>query len=93
MRAALVAAAVAVLVGVTGCRDTVWPSDAHPQEFCEAVTGRAFTEGEYDDLRSLGTPEDFPHEARRYLLDLADADDTDPADEAAFASYVDSHCG
>lgn len=93
MRVRVPAAAAVVLVLAAGCRATEWPSDADQAEFCDVVTGLHFTEGGYDDtLERLGTPQDLPFEARRYLLDLAEGNDTDPAGEQALATYVGDHC-
>ena len=93
MRVRALAAAAVVLVLAAGCRATEWPSDADRSEFCDVVTGPHFTEGGYDDaLERLGTPQDLPFEARRYLLDLDEGKDPDPAGEQAFDQYVSEHC-
>lgn len=87
------AAAVAVVALASGCRETQWPSDADRAEFCAGFTGVQFTESGIDEgLRELGTPEDLPFEARRYLLDLDEGRTTDPAGEKAFDDYVADHC-
>lgn len=91
MRVAVAAAAVVALA--SGCRETQWPSDADRAEFCDGFTGPQFTESGIDDgLRQLGTPEDLPFEARRYLLDLDEGRDPDRADEQAFDAYVADRC-
>lgn len=93
MRVRVLAAAAVVLTLAAGCRATEWPSDADPQAFCDAFTGRQLTEGGIDeDLRRLGTPENLPFEARRYLLDLDEGKEPDPLDEQVFATYVAEHC-
>ena len=87
------AAAAAVLALATGCRATEWPSDADRSEFCDVVTGLHFTEGGYDDaLERLGTPEDLPFEARRYLLHHAGNGESDPVGDKALDAYVADHC-
>lgn len=92
MRAPVVAALAAVVLLTGGCRETQWPSDADRSEFCEIVTGLHFTEGGDDALARVGTPQDLPFEARRYLLDLDGGTTTDPAGEQAFDDYVADHC-
>ncbi|WP_182377378.1 hypothetical protein [Nocardioides sp. WS12] len=88
-----VAAVAVVLVAATGCRATEWPSDADQAQFCEDMTGTQFRESGIDDLIvHHGTPRDLPFEARRYLLDLADGNETDPVGEQALAKYVTDHC-
>lgn len=93
MRVRVTAAAAVVLVLAAGCRDTQWPSDADQAAFCDGFTGLQFTEDGIDEgLRQLGTPRDLPFEARRYLLDLDEGKDPDPAGEQAFDQYVSEHC-
>lgn len=88
-----VAAVAVVLLAATGCRATHWPSDADQAQFCEVVTGPDFTEGGYDDaLERVGTPQNLLFEARRYLLDLADGNETDPAGKKALETYVGDNC-
>lgn len=88
-----VAAVAVVLVAATGCRATQWPSDADPAQFCEDMTGNQFRESGIDELIvQHGTPENLPFEARRYLLDLAEGKDTDPADEKVLDTYVSDYC-
>lgn len=93
MRVRALAAAAVVLVLTAGCRATEWPSDADRSAFCEVVTGLPFTEdGDVAALERLGTPEDLPFEARRYLLDLDEGEDPDPLGEQALDQYVAEHC-
>ncbi|NYI43660.1 hypothetical protein BJ993_000740 [Nocardioides aromaticivorans] len=93
MRVRTLAAAAVVLTLAAGCRATEWPSDADPAEFCDGFTGLQFTEDGIDEgLRQLGTPQDLPFEARRYLLDLDEGKDPDPAGEQAFEEYVAAYC-
>lgn len=92
-RVRVTAAAAVVLVLAGGCRDTQWPSRADRAEFCDVVTGPGFDEDRFDDrLVHLGTPQDLPYEARRYLLDLADGHDPVPAEQQVFETYVADHC-
>ncbi|QSR27635.1 hypothetical protein CFH99_18585 [Nocardioides aromaticivorans] len=93
MRVRSLAAAAVVLALAAGCRATEWPSDADPAEFCDAVTGPVFTEGGYDKaLERIGTPEDLPFEARRYLLHHAGNGESDPVGEQALDKYVAMYC-
>lgn len=88
-----VAAVAVVLVAATGCRATQWPSDADQAQFCEDMTGMQFRESGIDDLIiEHGTPENLPFEARRYLIDLADGNETDPAGKKALETYVGDNC-
>ncbi len=85
MRAAGVACAcalAAVVLAATGCRETVWPSDAETQEFCEAVTSPSFADGRLDEVRRVGTPPDLPWQARRHLIDLAAGEPADAEGDA-----------
>ena len=76
-----------------GCRATEWPSDADRSEFCDVVTGLPLTEdGDIAALERLGTPQDLPFEARRYLLDLDEGNRTDPLGAQALDEYVAGHC-
>lgn len=93
MRVRTAAVAVTVLALSAGCRETEWPSDADQADFCDAVTGTPVAQGELDvDLRHLGTPANLPFEARRYLLDLDEGEQTDPVGEQAFEGYVADYC-
>ncbi|MCX6401700.1 MAG: hypothetical protein NTX33_17440 [Propionibacteriales bacterium] len=87
-----VAAAAAFLVAATGCRATEWPSDADQAEFCALVTSDAGPGDQLVELHRLGTPEDLPFEARRYLLDLDEGKIPDEVGEQAFTTYVADHC-
>jgi hypothetical protein len=88
-----VAAVAVVLVAATGCRATQWPSDADQAQFCEDMTGMQFRESGIDDLIiEHGTPENLPFEARRYLIDLADGNVTDPVGKQALEKYVADYC-
>jgi hypothetical protein len=87
------AAVAVVLVAATGCRATPWPSDADQAQFCEDMTGMQFRESGIDDLIiEHGTPENLPFEARRYLIDLADGNVTDPVGKQALEKYVADYC-
>lgn len=90
---ARVLAAAAVVLALAGCRATEWPSDADPAAFCDVVTDLPVTEhGDVGALERLGTPEDLPFEARRYLLALDKGEDPEPADEQALGQYIADHC-
>lgn len=91
-RLRVVVAAAAALLATNACGPAVWPSDADQAEFCDVVNDAAPGREQLDELRSLGTPADLPYEARRYLLDLDEGEETDAADEAAFREYVDGYC-
>lgn len=87
-----VAAAAGILVAATGCRATEWPSDADQAEFCAVVTADTGPSDQLEELHALGTPEDLPYEARRYLLDIEEGKVPDEAGEKAFTTYVAGHC-
>ncbi|MFC5727744.1 MULTISPECIES: hypothetical protein [Nocardioides] len=91
-RLRVVAAAAAALLATSACSPTVWPSAADQDEFCDVVTDTGLSREQLDELRSLGTPANLPFEARRYLLDLDEGEETDAADEATFREYVDGYC-
>lgn len=92
MAVRFVAAAAVLAVTATGCRATQWPSDADQAEFCAVVVADTSPGDQLAELRTLGTPENLPFEARRYLLDLDEGEAPDEVGEKAFTTYVADHC-
>ncbi|MEV5002745.1 hypothetical protein [Nocardioides sp. LML1-1-1.1] len=92
MRRAGAAAAVAAVLALTaGCAATEWPSDADQSAFCEKV-GQHYLHGPDEELRRLGTPENLPFEARRYLLHRDEGKEPVPGDQEILQDYVADRC-
>lgn len=92
MRAGVGAAVATVLLLAVGCRETEWPSDADQEAFCALVGDGSAESLDLEALQRVGTPDSLPHEARRYLLDLAEGETTQAEGETAFTAYVDDYC-
>lgn len=92
MRRAGAAAAVATALALTaGCAATEWPSDADLGQFCEKVSERYY-HGPDEELRHLGTPENLPFEARRYLIHRDENKEPVPGDQEVLQDFVADNC-
>jgi hypothetical protein len=90
-RPGLAAALAAAVALGAGCAPTEWPSDADQSAFCAKVS-RHYLHGPDEELRRLGTPENLPFQARRYLLHRDEGEQPVDGDQEVLQAYVADHC-